>query len=308
MNNYPETPMHSLKKLATILMLFLLFFFIADFLVAYFLGCGLKKYYGIENSAQILVNGASQVMLAVDKDLIERETGMRVAKYTREGVNISDRELMIHHFFSEKKSSAKIVVYGVDQFLFTDEGMSENSYTIFYPFMDNKEISDYIHTYTKEWYVYKIHQYIRCSRFDLYLVNSAIRGFLGDWSNKKKGEVNISSLKSNIANGSVRKINSKATNIATFQKTMQFLESKNITVVLLYIPYVDILENNDSKMQETKNIFKKYSSDHPAVRFIDLTYPASSEHSWYFDPNHLNPKGQKELTEIVISELKKISK
>lgn len=75
-------------------------------------------------------------MLAINKGELEQSTGDKVAKYTREGVNIADRQIMLKHYFAVCKKKPELVVLSVDPWLFTGEGLSKNSFALFYPFMD----------------------------------------------------------------------------------------------------------------------------------------------------------------------------
>lgn len=299
--------MKDFKKFMLSSVLFMIIFLIVDHLAALMIEHGLKKYYGIDTNAEILINGSSQIMLGFDKQKIQDKTGLRVAKYTREGVNISDRYIMINHFLRNKPDSLKVVVYSTDQFLFTGEDLSVNSYTLFYPFMDDPKISEYIKQNSRNWYEYYIRKYIKCTRFDLLLINSSIRGYRGDWSNKKSGTVNLEELINNIKTGKVRKINSAPANVEVFNKTMQLLLERRVKVILLYIPYVDKLEYNDLKRAEVIALFRKFADSNQNVCFVDLTSELASHHQWYFDPNHLNPEGQKVATEKLIDSIKLIS-
>jgi hypothetical protein len=300
--------MREFKKFLVSSFLFIFIFFCADRVISLIIEQGLEKYYGIGTNAEILINGASQIMLGLDKELIQTETGLMVSKYTREGVNVSDRSVMLGQFFRNKKDSLKVVVYGIDQFLFTGEGLSSNSYTMFYPFMDDPLISEYVKANSHNWYDYYIRKYIKCTRFDFLLLNSSLRGYRGDWSNRKSGSVNMELLTQNIKSGNVRHIKNEQANIDAFYGTMTMLQKKDLIIILLYIPYVDGLEFNDPRREETITIFKRYALENPAIIFYDLTSSLTSKHNLYFDPNHLNPDGQKVATEKLIEVIKQIAK
>jgi lysophospholipase L1-like esterase len=115
-------------------------------------------------------------------------------------------------------------------------------------------------------------------------------------------------LTQNIKSGNVRHIKNEQANIDVFYETMQMLQKKGLKIVLLYFPYVDLLEFNDLRREETITIFKRYALENPAIIFYDLTSSLTSKHNLYFDPNHLNPDGQKIATEKLIEVIKQIAK
>lgn len=120
-------------------------FFACDFLLERIMKHGIDEMYGLNQYSEILLVGHSHLMLATDKQQMEQDLGMKVSKYTREGVNVSDRKIMIQQYLdSGYGDSLKVVLYGVDLCTFTGEGLSANSFKLFYPFMDDKKIGEYI--------------------------------------------------------------------------------------------------------------------------------------------------------------------
>lgn len=86
---------------------------------------------------------------------------------------------------SDCSDSLRICLYGVDLFTFTGQGLSQNSYQLFYPFMDNPSISNYIkaHATPTDYWLRKL---VRTTRYnDDGIKNASIRGWMNDWSNRK---------------------------------------------------------------------------------------------------------------------------
>jgi lysophospholipase L1-like esterase len=127
---------------------------------------------------------------------------------------------------------------------------------------------------------------------------------MGDWSNRKTGTVNMVNLSNLIRGKHERKIKNNPDYVNAFAATMKLLQEKNIKVILLYLPYVDLLEFNDPKRDATREIIRQYAGLNPNVYFLDYTQPLSDQHQWYFDPNHLNPMGQAAATELLIKDIK----
>lgn len=281
--------------------IFILLFVVIDRVVALALEKGLKTYYGLNDESELALIGHSHLMLGVDKLELEKQLGINVSKYTREGVNVSDRLVMVEQLL-KVNPNIKTVIYGVDAWTFTGEGLSANSYKLFYPFFDDPTIDDYIKQHSS-FSDYSSKKYIKTSRYNEQLIAGAIRGYLGKWDNLKYGTVDIPKLKTQIQEQSFRKVNNDKQNIETFYKTLSFLKSRGIKVILLYVPTVDLLETYQKEgFNETMTIFENAVDGN--VTFLNLQEPWSSKYELFYDPIHLNPKGQQEITRVLINYLK----
>lgn len=291
------------KKFVLTLVSFLLLFILLDFCIERILYQGLNKYYGLDEKSVIALIGHSHLMLGVDKVTMETELGVGVSKYTREGVNVQDRKIMVQQLLGINKN-IKTIIYGVDAWTFTSEGLSDNSYKLFYPFLDNTAVNRYIKDNTdfSEYWGKKI---IRTSRYDELLVNSAFRGHLGKWTNLKFGTVDLNKLKKIVENEDYRKINNTASNIQNLRETLVLCSKKNIRVILLYVPTINVLtEIQKPSYDETIRIFEEFSQEFQNVEFVNFQKPWSKEYEIFYDPIHLNPSGQSIITEMLIEYLK----
>ncbi|WP_282781806.1 hypothetical protein [Phaeodactylibacter xiamenensis] len=276
--------------------LFLFLFILVDRLSGAFLVEGLNRYFGLSADTELALVGHSHLMLSVDHKAIEQATGKKVAKYTRAGVNVADRAVMIDHLL-EKCPDLELVIYGVDAWMFTGEGLSQNSHALFYPFLSTKEIDKYVQEkaeFTEYWQRKLLHT----SRFDERLVSASVRGYLGNWQNFKYGTVDTLKAKSEILSGNFRKINSSDMNRNLFEKTLSQLSGKGIDVLLIYTPTIDIFNNAEpDKFREELDYFRKVARTNPNIEIIEYLNPWSSRYEIFFDPIHLNPKGQKIITD-----------
>ncbi len=290
-------------KALKIIAVSLVLFFACDAVIDVFLTKGLEKYYGLGSNAEIALVGHSHLMLGVDKTHLEKELGVPVAKYTREGVNIGDRQIMIRQLL-HRNSNLKLVIYGVDAWSFTGEGLSANSYALFYPFMGDKTVNDYVKqqtTFSNYW----IHKLLKTSRFNEGLISSSFRGYLNNWTNLKIGEVDTERLKKQIAAGDYRRINNSTTNINILRETIKELSDRNIKVILLYVPTIDLYNQAEpQKFNETLNILQQIDDDFESVSLLNYLEPWAHDYTLFFDPIHMNPKGQKLVTEKLIKDLK----
>lgn len=277
--------------------LFGVLLFVLDYSVSVFLENGLKRYYGLGGDAAVVFVGHSHLMLALDKEIVEKKLDVRVAKYTRPGVNVYDRDVMLRHYFSSCTGRPRVVVYGIDPWLFTSDGLSVNSYKLFYPFMDNPWVDRYVHRESKDVFDYLGHKLFRSARFDVLLINAALRGYLGNWSNLKFGEIDSTGLKREIASGEYRRIRIEKENVRQFEHTLRFLADKHVTVILLNTPVYHLLTDvQPEKYSAAMELMRRVAARYPNVRLLDLSPGLARDSRYFFDAVHMNPYGQKRVT------------
>lgn len=266
---------------------------------------GVDEMYGLNQHSEILLVGHSHLMLATDKQQMEHDLGMKVSKYTREGVNVSDRKMMIQQYLdSGYGDSLKVVLYGVDLCTFTGEGLSANSFKLFYPFMDNKKIGEYIYEHggaTDYW----IHKLIRLTRFsDDALKNAALRGWLHNWSNYKNGTIDVEAYKKFLENGAERHIQMNPKLIEEFNETIDMLTSRGVRVILVNTPTLDLLNNYEPhKFKVIVTCFEEFASESDLVEYWDFNPEYSHQHELFYDRLHLNSDGQKVLSKIITNRI-----
>jgi lysophospholipase L1-like esterase len=269
--------------------------------IAKALEAGLYRYYGIGTDSALALVGHSHLMLGVDKGVLEEELGVPVSKYTREGVNVADRYQMVQQLLRHNPN-LNTVIYGVDAWTFTGEGLSANSHRLFYPFMDDPTIANYIEA-KDERLSYWSKKWIKTSRYNEQLIAGAFRGFLGQWDNLKFGTVDTLKLDKALAKGQYRKIDNSPEAIKTFKATLDVLTAEGIKVYLVYVPTIDKLETvQQTRFDETLEVFKSMVSKQ--VHFINLQEPWSHDYSLFYDPIHLNPKGQALISKALVARLK----
>lgn len=220
-------------------------------------------------------------------------------------INVADRDLMIDQLL-EKNPKTKIVLYGVDAWMFTGVGLSSNSYKLFYPFMDDEKVGEYIRE-EADFVDYFQHRWIRTSRYNEGLINSSFRGYLSNWDNYKFGVVDTLQLKKNIDSGHFRKINSTEENKAFFLKSIQKLNGRGIKVVLIYIPTISYYNQAEpEKFEELRKFFQELDQSSSEINYLEYLKDWDHRYELFFDPIHLNPEGQQALTNAILRDLKKI--
>lgn len=291
-----------MKKRIIHILIFTVLLISIDRGVGILLNHGLNRYFGLNEPSKVLLIGHSHLMLATNKSAFEKGIGKPVSKYCREGVNVEDRYVMIKHFLSSKHSdSLKYVLYGVDQFMFTGAGLSKNSYKLFYPFMDVPVMNNYIKSSATTSYDYWLHKLVHSSRYSDALINSAIRGWRYDWSNYKSGQLDIKVLQEQIATNKQRKIDLNKELIQTFENTLQLLTQRNISVILVNTPIaMPLNEYEPDSYRHIISYFQEITKKNRLISYWDYNPVYSNNYSLFFDPIHLNPKGQEVITQELI--------
>jgi len=296
-----------LRAFAVKLTAFVLLCLALDRLAADFLEKGLSHSYGLDIPAEVLCIGHSHTALGIDKMVLERELGVPVAKYALNGANVADRLAMIKHYTDRQPSSVKVLIYDVDAHVFTGAGLSVNSYTRFYPFMDSPSVDRYVRqhaTFTD----YSTRHALKLRRFDLETCNASVRGWLQIDANFKQGMVDAERLKKEIAAGRIRHISFDEDYLKCFDETLQYTAQKGIHVVLVYIPTIDLLnEAEPEKYKQAIHTLQEFAKKYGHVTLLDYCSAFAHRHDLFYDPVHLNPRGQKAVTERLAQDIKPLT-
>ncbi len=265
------------------------------------LKAGLGRYFGLNQNSEILLIGHSHLMLSTDKKALEDSLGLKVSKYCREGVDVTTRDRMIKHYLSlPDKDSLRVVIYGVDQYMFNPNGLSNNVYKLFYPFMGNREIDRFIYEET-DFKDYWIHKIVKTTGYSDGLINSSIRGWLGNWDNYKSGTLDINRIRNGAKGKQLRKIEINPEMKHTFESTLKLLTDRGITVILLNTPIIK--EYNDfepDKYSEIIEYFRSLDKSSDLIQYWDLNPKYSQCYEIFYDPIHINSAGQPILTNEII--------
>ena len=295
-------------KVRFILKLFLiaLLFLLLDRAVNLVLRTGLDRYYGLDRGAEVLCIGHSHTMLGIDRAKLEQSLGVPVAKYAVNGANVFDRLAMIRHYFSLHPHSVKIVVYDVDDHLLNYDGLSANSYKLFYPYLDIPAIAEYIQSNAGSRKEVMARRLITTLRYNSLIINLAIRGLFGRDDNLKGGVVDPVALSKEIQSGGRPSVQIEQEAVRCLEETIRVVCSHGARLVLCYIPTVDLINNMDPfKHQQVLNLFEKYSRQTEGVEFIDYNPRYSQRHELFADPVHLNGAGRKLVTADLAHDLAK---
>ena len=295
-----------MKRRILSILFFVLVFIGLDRGVGWLLNNGLNRYFGLNQHSEVLLIGHSHLMLAIDKSNFERGIGLSVSKYCREGVNVADRYEMVKQYLSSPYSdSLKVVLYGVDQFMFTGAGLSKNSYKLFYPFIDEENMNEYIKE-SAGFSDYWVHKLICTTRYSDALINSAIRGYRYDWSNYKVGHFDVEVLKEQIRKGQQRHIHFEQDLIDYFEKTLELITRKGIKVILVNTPIAAPLNGYETEQyRKIISYFRAKADSSSLIYYWDFNPQFSTQYELFFDPIHLNSGGQKVINAEITKKFNK---
>jgi len=295
----------ALKKALLWLALFIFCVFFLDRLLSIFLLNGLERYYGLSAPAEFLLVGYSHLVLGVDKVHLEDELGRPVAKYARAGSTLRDRQVMIEHYFSRNPGSVKTVIYGVDSHIFNSAGLSSNSYSLFYPYIDDPVVFSFLSDSAMSNKDLILRRLLHSSRYQDVTLGLAIRGHLQDWGNYKHGKVNLKKLREDIEDGTYQRIEFDTTQIEVFDRTMEFMSDQGVNVILVYIPTLDIYNNIEvDRFSEAVKFFAGYADGKSNITYFDLNYNVSNRQEYFRDPVHLNALGQRVVTGLLAERIR----
>ena len=289
-----------MKKIIITISVFIGLFVLLDRCIGLFLNKGLNNYFGLKQYSEVLLVGHSHLMLAIDKEDFEQGIHKMTSKYCREGVSVTDKLYMVRQYLDQPYSdSLKYVLYGVDQFMFNSEGLSMNSYKLFYPFIDQPSMNRYIKE-TASCYDYWQHKLLCCTRYSDALLNSSIRGLMNNWNNYKIGHLDVSSLEKRIDSGKERHINFESELLDDFEETLRMLKSRGIKTVLVNTPVAKLLNEYEPQMyQRVIDYFKTLDNSSDMIYYWDLNPVFSEQYELFFDAIHINSEGQKIISRYI---------
>ncbi|CUO64011.1 Uncharacterised protein [Bacteroides uniformis] len=296
--------MNKYIKLAVALMLLC----VADYAGHRMLKYGLDKGMGLNEHSKVLIIGHSQLMMGLNKNVIEEALKCKVTKHTRAGVGINVRMMMTNMYVnSEYSESLKCVVLAVDPFSFNNDGLSLNSFMLFYPWMDEPYVGEFIHKNTDD-IKYWGHKIFRLSRYSDDLIKQSFRGWKNDDRNYKTSFL-TEDIYERGKDKWERPIKFDQTLMRNLEETIRHITSKGIHVVLLQSPsYYKLTESQQEKYEKILVYFQSLANSSSLIKFIDYDKIYNRQSELFFDPLHLNVEGQQLMTKRLINDIKDLTK
>lgn len=294
----------SFRSTIFVLVAFLALLISFDRLGAMILRHGLDINFGLDQESDVLILGHSHITLATDKTRMEKELGVSISKYARPGVTVADRYVMAKQYLDKfQGKKLKHVLYGVDQFTFSDKGLSENSYALFYPWMDDAGVSAYVKDCASAQQFW-IHKLFHLTRYTDETIYASISGFCRSWKNRKHSVMNTSVYDAKLAKKNERTIHIEDSSYELLYKTIRMFTDKGIRVTLVNLPtYYRLHEYETEKYAAICNIFSQIACENEYVEYLDLNDEICENHEFFRDALHVNYKGQQATTDKLIQSL-----
>lgn len=296
-----------LKAYAIKIVAFLALLFLCDRGSDILLRRGLDHYFGLNRPGEILCVGNSRTVLGINTIMLEQSLRVPVVKYALEGANIGDRLAMIKHYFNRQPDSVKLVIYDVDSFTFTGEGLSSNSCQMFFPYLDDPTMRSYLSRFVPSRFEMGLRYLFRTIRYDEVTVALACRGLMDNTTNFKRGTVDLNRVRNQIVRGKYPAVKLNPQSIKDFDETIRFIRAHGAQVILAYIPEVDVLNDVDRAGQRrVMEIFKQYAAKDNGIFLFDYNCDYEHHHEIFYDALHLNPLGLKIVTERLGADIKSL--
>lgn len=294
-----------LRRFVAKVLLLLVVFLCVDRVIGWVLRTGLDRYYGLNTPAEVLCVGHSHTVLGIDKVLLEQRLGIPIAKFSVEGADTADRLMMIRYFFARHPNGVRAVIYDVDAHTFTASGLSSSSYQLLFPFIDDPDIRAYLKQNCPSPTQYLLCRLLCTPRYNEMLLSLAARGYLKNWSNFKQGTIDPRRLGQFLGHDRMRRIEFDSDNLQQFMNTLSFVRGRGCTLFLAYIPTLDLLNQAEPrKFARAMEIFAQCAATNSQVVFLDYNKELQGRHELFYDPIHMNRKGQQQVTERLAADLK----
>lgn len=275
-----------------------------DLAIGYALEDGLKHYFGMDGKVDVLCVGHSRTILGIDTEMLSRETGLKVSKYAVNGANTVDRDAMIRQFLGEHPE-VRLVIYDVEASTFSNDGLSSNSYRLFFPFLDNPEMNSYLRQQCRSRSDLLVRKFVRTARYDEVTFSLALRGTLGMNRNLKYGRFDEGSARRWLKKGKNRPVKIDPKSYQAFRSTIDFLKSQEVPVLLVDMPTVRLLNQAEWPASKgVRDIFRGFGEQYDNVDYFDLSTDYQNEYGMFYDMIHLNAQGQKVVTARLAEKVK----
>jgi hypothetical protein len=295
---------HQVLKFCLKLLVFIGVMAVTDLAVDSYLKNGLNRYYGFDKVAQVLCVGHSRTIHAIDGNRLGQEVGVTVAKYALAGTDTFDRLMMIRHYLGQHPDQTKVVVYDVDYLTFNGRtigpGRMNDQYRQFFPFMDNAEVDRYVKEKSR-WGEYTSRKLVRSLRYNdpALLARAIISHFKTDPVTADK--IDMENYRKNLASGNPGEpgLTVDPRHVNCFEDTLKLLKSRNIKVVLYYLPVIDIERDRIDPRYRKRIIgmFRGYAARDPGVLFLEDATRYEHSYDLFCDPWHVNRAGQALLSD-----------
>lgn len=294
-----------LARVGVKLLALLALLYVADRSLDRFLRRGLEKYFGLDRPVAVACIGQSRTVLGIDAKLLEQELQLPVAKYAVQGANGSDRHAMLQHLIQRHAKMPAVIVLDVSAYTFNDDGLSSNSYQLFFPFLDEPAVSRHLASACGNHAELRLRRLVASTRYNEATIALAMRGHLGVHQNLKWNKLNTDLLERRIAAGQTLSMSIREGGVKQLRESIELALENGVAVLLAYIPTVDILNNLDRQQHdEVIALIDAIAANYDDVWFVDFNRDLETRHELFADGLHVNGDGQRLVTEQLAVKVK----
>ncbi len=287
-----------MMKFFTKVILFSAILLLLDLCGARLLRYGLEKYYGLDKEAEILCVGHSRMVQGIDQELLQKRLARPVAKYAVQGTFLDDHYVMVEQFLERHPRSVTTFVYIVDDYTF-GKGLGQNQYRLFYPFIDTHCVAAHVRSHAASWSEYTSRSWLRLLRFSDTTIQSVARlGLMGRQELAPEDSVDVLTLQAKLAALQLDEQYAVLDeNVRLFETLVQLPLSRGLRVVLLYVPFIDFLDDGQPEQRRALQLLRSYARRTQGVQLIEIDRAYTHCYDFFSDATHPNRAGQIFITE-----------
>ncbi|MCA9185791.1 MAG: hypothetical protein R3E01_03020 [Pirellulaceae bacterium] len=275
-----------------------------DRLVDAYLLQGLRQYYGLDRNVTVACIGHSRTVLGIDDVRLAKELRVPVAKFAVQGAGGADRLAMARYLVSQQHATLRLVCLDVSAYTFDDSGLSANSYKLFYPLMDEPEIASHIQACQPDSHEWLVRCVLHSARYNEANLGLALRGRWNRRENLKRNRLDLDDLRRRMQSPNAQQMRVDERGEHVFEETLDFLTSRQLQVVLVYIPTVDVLNEVDPVAHDRIRAMLAAAADaRPNVFYLDYNCQYQHQHELFADGIHMNADGQRVVTDRLAKDL-----
>lgn len=288
-----------MKILAVKILLIISIVLSLDRMVSAYLKDGIDSYYDLNKNADIVFIGHSRTETGIDTKIVQSILNIPVAKYAVSGTDIYAHFAMLKQYCNRNLHRKPVsIVFNIDKNYLVGESPSKNISTLFYPYMDDVGIKEYVYDNKSSFSSYAEKKVFHLLRF-VEVRNNSLRGLLGETKNY---EWRMEAANSPVKNKIKKQENtSSQTKINLLNSMIDYAQRLDIKVIFVDIPDAEVVLGEETYSAIVRDIAAK-----KGVCYINISKEFTKRYELFFDKNHLNVKGRTIFSTRIARELERV--
>lgn len=232
--------------------------------------------------------GSSRVEYHIDTDYINEESQVKSLNLGISGQNLTETLLLLKLLINKNITAQKYFIQLDESDLSFIEGKSFLGASYFMPYVSNKNVNEHLKKYDAD---FNLDSKIPFYRYMNYGYKIGYRDLLLKLTNKVRKEPFFIGLKTDLKNNEGSYIFKENYTNELLGEIQTFAKSNNLNIIFFTSPYYN--PKNTSK-------YKNFAKQNNIVDYID----SITNVKYFKDVNHLNSKGARMFTEMLIRDFK----